>query len=434
METSRKLISASLALLCFLSAFFPAEGQRLILAQPSVEVVQGQMIVLSASYSSSLDASSTVIWSIMGDSAQMIIDFRNSQTTVSNSAFNGRVGFVYTMPNRNVSLFINNTRESDSGRYYCQVLGSSADSDSGTMTLDVKVPPSVPVCKLKGKPVLKGNVTLSCGSSSGKPQPLYKWTKASPNQNVFFAPMLNETAGTLKLTNLTSSMSGKYVCNASNWAGTETCYINLEVITATNAGVIAGATVGSVVGFILILLVLIFLWTRRRDAEDELANDIKEDAQAPKRVSWAKSGSGSISSKNGTLSSIHTSPLSRDLHHSNHHYTHHPPSDTASILTNTGSTAGAYRARPPADTLPGYNNNATLPHSIATSTAAAISAAATVANLPSSNGASMPMQGHNPSPVPRPPPVPTGVTAANISRMGGVPIMVPAQNQAGSLV
>lgn len=49
----------------------------------------------------------------------------------------------------------------------------------------------------------------------------------------------------------------------------------LFACAATNAGVIAGATVGSVVGFILILLVLIFLWTRRRDTEDDLANDIK---------------------------------------------------------------------------------------------------------------------------------------------------------------
>ncbi|XP_041948121.1 endothelial cell adhesion molecule a [Alosa sapidissima] len=434
METSRKLGTLiSLSFLCFLSG---GEGQ---ITSPlmNVEVIQGQKVVLPASYSpTSTDLSSNaVVWNLVGDNSKMVISYSSGQESIPNAEFKGRVGFVNQMPNRDVSLYINNTLESDSGRYLCQVL-SPGSPFTKELTLDVKVPPSVPVCKLKGKPALKGNVTLSCSSKSGKPIPLYRWTKASPNQNVFFAPMLNETAGTLKLTNLTSGMSGKYVCNASNTAGTETCYINLEVITATNAGVIAGATVGSVIGFILILLVLIFLWTRRRDTEDDLANDIKEDAQAPKRVSWAKSGTGSLSSKNGTLSSVHTSPLSRDLHHhSNHHYTHHPPSDTASILTATGSTAG-YRPRPPADTLPGYNTSATLPHSASNMSAGAGMANAAV-GPPSTNGGSLPRPEHGQlqaPQVPRPPPVPTGVTAANISRMGGVPIMVPAQNQAGSLV
>ncbi len=74
----------------------------------------------------------------------------------------------------------------------------------------------------------------------------------------------------------------------------------------------------------------------------------REDAQAPKRVSWAKSGTGSdIISKNGTLSSIHTSSYPRDTQNHHHHYPH---SDTASILT--GSTAG-YRSQLPADVHPG---------------------------------------------------------------------------------
>lgn len=43
----------------------------------------------------------------------------------------------------------------------------------------------------------------------------------------------DEKTGTLKLSNLSSSMSGKYVCTASNTAGNDSCYINLEVITCT---------------------------------------------------------------------------------------------------------------------------------------------------------------------------------------------------------
>lgn len=45
--------------------------------------------------------------------------------------------------------------------------------------------------------------------------------------------------------------------------------------TATNAGMIAGVTVGCIVALILIILFLVFMWTRRKDAEEDLANEIK---------------------------------------------------------------------------------------------------------------------------------------------------------------
>lgn len=178
----------------------------------------------------------------------------------------------------------------------------------------------------------------------------------------------------------------------------------------------------------------------------------REDAQAPKRVSWAKSGMGSdIISKNGTLSSIASSPHHKESshHHNNHHhlqqYPQRPPSDTASIITATGSTAGYRPSRHHGASTPthySYNNNTTLPRGQPVSSEA------------STNGSSLPrperytqlpqaqvlpqtysQQQLQLQAAPSPPPLPTStVTASNITRMGGVPIMVPAQNQAGSLV
>ncbi|XP_051973984.1 endothelial cell-selective adhesion molecule-like [Xyrauchen texanus] len=412
-------------LLCCISG----DLAQLQLPQKNVEVIQGKMVVLQASYTGAEIQKNTVVWNYMSNSTEMIISYVGRQLSQSRGQFEGRVSFTHAMPNNNLSLFINNTKASDSGRYMCQVIIPGAAGFTEELTLNVKVPPSVPVCQQQGKPVLKGNVTLACNSDGGKPAPKYKWTRTSPISEVFFSPSLNETAGTLKLNNLSSDMSGKYMCTSANSAGEETCYINLEVITSTNAGVIAGATVGCVVGLILIILFLVFIWTRRKDTEEDLANEIKEDAQAPKRVSWAKSGTGSdIISKNGTLSSIHTSPHPQDIHN-HHHYPHtHLASDTASIITATGSTTG-YHSHPPADstlerTLPGYNTNPTLPRG--------------PTGPPSSNGGSlntsMPRTASAQPQIPRQPILPTTVTAANISRMGGVPIMVPAQNQAGSLV
>ncbi|XP_071183241.1 endothelial cell-selective adhesion molecule-like isoform X2 [Salvelinus alpinus] len=449
MYTSRKLC----ILLSFTFLFFTGVLAQIQMPQRTMEVIEGQKVVLQAWYSpspSSIPGKNTVLWNFVANNTQLIISYTPDSISFGSPQFGERVGFTATMPSANLSLYINNTQESDSGRYLCQVIIPGAQGLTGELSLNVNVPPAVPECSLSGKPVLKGNVTLSCKSKSGKPIPMYKWKKTSPPSEVFFSPMLNEKTGTLKLSNLSSSMSGKYVCTASNTAGNDSCYINLEVITSTNAGMIAGATVGSVLVFIFIILFLVYLLRRKRDYEEERANDIKEDAQAPKRISWAKSaGSGSdVVSKNGTLSSITTTanrphqrePSSQHHHHNHHlqHYPQRPPSDTASIITATGSVSG-YRAGPRhgasthGHAVPdyGYNVATPLPRVQLANSAAS-----------SANGSPMPRTKHPQSYTqpqaapasPRPPPLPTIVTASNISRMGGVPIMVPAQNQAGSLV
>ncbi|XP_034406664.1 endothelial cell adhesion molecule a [Cyclopterus lumpus] len=450
--TSRKLPLLSLTWLWLLSGIWA----QIQMPQPSMEVIKGQMVVLRATYSSSsgIDPSTnTILWNFVSNSTQLIISYTKDSMSVGSSQFQGRVGFSSSMPSADVSLYINNTQESDSGRYVCQVIIPENGGLTAELHLDVKVPPGVPKCSLSGKPVLKGNVTLSCRTSSGKPVPLYRWRKTSPSSEVFFSPMLNEKTGTLKLSNLSSNMSGKYVCSATNSAGSESCFINLEIFTSSNVGMIAGATVGSVVGFIFLLICLVFLVKRRRDNEDDMANEIKEDAQAPKRVSWAKSGMGSdIISKNGTLSSIASSPHHREPSHdhNNHHLQQYPqrtPSDTASIITATGSMAGYRPPRHHGASTPThyvYNNNHTtaLPRGQAVSSEGSTNGSSLprperftqlpqAQVLPQTYG--QPQLQHQAAPYP--PPLPTStVTASNIARMGGVAIMVPAQNQAGSLV
>ncbi|KAA8586335.1 hypothetical protein FQN60_000171, partial [Etheostoma spectabile] len=383
--------------------------------QPSVDVIKGQMVVLRASYNTALGSdpsTNTILWNFVSNNTQLIIAYTKGSMSVGSSQFKGRVGFHASMPSNDVSLYINNTLESDSGRYLCQVIIPDNSGLTAELSLDVKVPPAVPKCSLSGKPVLKGNVTLSCSSSAGKPIPLYKWMKTSPTSEVFFSPMLT-----------------------------------------TNVGMIAGATVGSVVAFIFLLLIcFLFLMKRRRDNEDDMANEIKEDAQAPKHVSWAKGGLGSDTiSKNGTLSSIASSPHHKEPshHHHNHHhlqqYPQRPPSDTASIITATGSMAGYRPSRHQGASTPthySYNNNTTLPRGQAVPSEAGTdgsslprperNAQLPQAQLPPHAAYSQPQM--QLQAAPSPPPLPTStVTASNITRMGGVPIMVPAQNQAGSL-
>ncbi|XP_048017819.1 endothelial cell-selective adhesion molecule isoform X3 [Megalobrama amblycephala] len=415
---------------------FPGDSQRVEVPRKDMEVIMGQMVVLEAWYTPTTSIEkNTVIWSFMANDSKQVISYSSGQIGIGSADFRKRVGFAMSMPSANLSIYINNTQESDSGRYICNVIIPGGIGLLGELNLNVKVPPSAPICSMTGNPVLSGNVTLSCKSSYGKPVPQYKWTKAAPLSEVFFSPMQNERQGTLRLSNLTKSMSGKYICRASNTAGTDSCHINLEVSTPNNAWVIAGATVGSVVGLMALVLFLIFILRRNRDTEDEMANDIKEDAQAPKRVSWAKSGTGSdIISKNGTLSSITTSPPAQDPHNplQNNHYPYPPGAlDTASILTTSGSTT-TYRLRPgdpnPLHGLPGYNASSTPNHTL---------------RHPHHHRHHSPA-GLNPNscsthrtegPQPQAPfPLNMPINTATLSRMGAVPVMVPTQNHAGSLV
>uniref|UniRef100_A0A3B5LSB2 Endothelial cell adhesion molecule b n=1 Tax=Xiphophorus couchianus TaxID=32473 RepID=A0A3B5LSB2_9TELE len=389
-----------------------------------MEVVKGQLVVLQAWYSPSSDISqNTVIWHFTGN------DSKQGKVGHGQNEFTKRVGFSVTMPSANLSIYINNTQESDSGLYFCHVIVPGGRGISGELRLNVK-PPSPPLCSMTGNPVVKGNVTLSCQSSQGKPAPHYKWTKAAPTSEVFFSPM-QERHGTLRLSNLTKGMSGKYICRASNTAGSDSCSINLEVITS-NGGMIAAATLGSVVGLVAMVLILIFILKRRQDTEEEMANEI-EDAQAPKRVSWAKSNTGSdIVSKNGTLSSIATSPRSQDLHQPKFPYPYSPIS-----ASDTGSVINAYQLRPGTacslQGLPGYNMGGGTPVRKHKRPPSANGGPPQIARGPVVGTLLKRTEGPQPQ-VPGPVAASPHISSSTLTRMGAIAVMVPAQSQAGSLV
>ncbi|KAM4743067.1 endothelial cell-selective adhesion molecule isoform 2-T2 [Anableps anableps] len=428
MEMKRKLRA-----MLMLIWIFPGDTRKVEMPSRDMEVVKGQMVVLQAWYSPSSDISqNTVIWHFTGNDSKQVINFSSGKVGHGHNEFTKRVGFTVTMPSANLSIYINNTQETDSGLYFCHVIVPGGHGISGELRLNVKVPPSPPLCSMTGNPVVKGNVTLSCKSSQGKPAPQYKWTKAAPTSEVFFSPMQNERHGTLRLSNLTKGMSGKYICRASNTAGSDSCSINLEVITSSNGGMIAAATLGSVVGLVAMVLILIFILKRRQDTEEEMANEIKEDAQAPKRVSWAKSNTGSdIVSKNGTLSSIATSPRSQDHHQPKFPYPYSPIS-----ASDTGSVINAYQLRPGTacslQGLPGYNMGGT-PIRKHKRPPSANGGPPQILRSPAVGTPLKRTEGPQPQ-VPCPVTVSPQISSSTLTRMGAVAVMVPAQSQAGSLV
>ncbi|KAM4885587.1 endothelial cell-selective adhesion molecule isoform 2-T2 [Sylvia borin] len=368
-------------------------GTRLVFS------VEGQQAVLPAWYDSHSQNEPYVNWFLNKNAASFqILAYLSKVVKVAETDLKPRMGFVYPMPNRNISIFINATREQDSGQYMCSVnvVDDTVRSDEnvGIINLTVLVPPAAPTCQLHGNAVLGANVTLSCSSKKGKPSPVYQWQREPPTLQVFFPPAQDRTKGTLKLTNLSLEMSGVYVCRAENQAGSKNCSIVLEVHSTSTKAVIAGAVLGSLGALATIIFFaqkVVGYRRKKRDSQEEGANEIKEDAVAPKTPSWARRPASDTMSKTSTLSSIAGTRQT---------YGARAPSDTASILTTTGS----YRGPPPRGG--GRPPNLSPPAANGTPRRRQDPAAAPVGSLPPSS----------------------------LARAGAVPVMVPAQSRAGSLV
>ncbi|XP_017665153.1 PREDICTED: endothelial cell-selective adhesion molecule [Lepidothrix coronata] len=366
----------------------------------SVFAVEGQQAVLPVWYTSHSQEKPYILWLLHKGNAGpfQILKYLDGTVKVGETDLKSRVGFLYPVLSHNISLVINATRERDSGQYMCTVNvvddGAPEGRDVGVINLTVLVPPAVPACQLHGTPTVGANVTLSCSSKKGKPSPTYQWERTDPTPQVFFPPAQDLARGTLRLTNLSLEMSGLYVCTAENRAGFEKCRIVLEVQSTSTKAVIAGAVLGSLGALATIIFFaqrVVGYRRKKRDSQEEGANEIKEDAVAPKTPSWARRPASDTISKTSTLSSI-AGPRDKL-------YAARPPSDTASILTATGS----YRGPPPR----GGGRPPNLPP-------------------PAVNGT--PRRHQDPAAPPG------ALPPSSLARAGAVPVMVPAQSRAGSLV
>ncbi|KAM4757347.1 endothelial cell-selective adhesion molecule [Cyanocitta cristata] len=360
--------------------------------------VEGQQAVLPAWYTSNSLNKPYVTWMLNKNAGPFqVLSFLGGVPKVEETDLKSRVGFLYSIVTHNISILINDTREQDSGQYMCTVNVVDdtirLEKNVGIINLTVLVPPATPTCQLHGNAVVGANVTLSCSSKKGKPSPMYQWQREPPTLQVFFPPAQDRARGTLKLTNLSLEMSGVYVCRAENQAGSKNCSIVLEVHSTSTKAVIAGAVLGSLGALATIIFFaqkVVSYRRKKRDSQEEGPNEIKEDAMAPKTPSWARSPASDTMSKTSTLSSIAGTRQP---------YGARPPSDTASILTTTGSYRGPPArggGRPPNPSPPAVNGT--------------------------------PRRRQDPAATPG------SLPPSSLARAGAVPVMVPAQSRAGSLV
>uniref|UniRef100_A0A670YUQ5 Immunoglobulin superfamily member 11 n=1 Tax=Pseudonaja textilis TaxID=8673 RepID=A0A670YUQ5_PSETE len=374
----------------------------------SVEVARGQTAILPCTFTTSAALTNlNVIWMVTplsnANQPEQVIIYQGGQIFDGAAQFHGRVGFAKTMPTTSGSIFINNTKLSDTGTYQCLVnnLPDLGGRHIGVIGLNVLVPPSAPDCRIQGSLNIGSDITLSCNSEEGIPRPTYNWERLDNAPKLPPTSIQDLVQGTLLLRNITSLSSGRYQCMASNVIGSSTCSLEVQVIIRE--------------------LDLVFRTCCLEEEEEEIPNEIREDDLPPKCSSSTKAFHGDASSsENDTLTSSNTynSRYWNDpkANHATDSFTH-LNNDARQAFSRSGSTNarsvyanGGHPAPPPPKTLVVTTNTAPSTQEMARS-----------------NGSV--------SRKPRPQHTWSyAVSQATLERIGAVPVMVPAQSRAGSLV
>ncbi|MEQ2171997.1 hypothetical protein GOODEAATRI_016362 [Goodea atripinnis] len=132
------------------------------------------------------------------------------------------------MPSTSASIFINNTQLSDTGTYQCLVnnFPDGGGRNIGVIGLTVLVP----ACRIQGTLDVGSDIMLFCSSDEGIPTPSYSWEKLDALPKLPHNAMQDQMQGTVTLRNISTSTSGLYQCTSSNAIGKSTCVLNLEVV------------------------------------------------------------------------------------------------------------------------------------------------------------------------------------------------------------
>uniref|UniRef100_A0A3P8V0Y3 Immunoglobulin superfamily member 11 n=1 Tax=Cynoglossus semilaevis TaxID=244447 RepID=A0A3P8V0Y3_CYNSE len=426
-----------LALLTILMVHQKAIALDVTVSQSSVQVARGKAAILPCSFTTSAALNNlNIIWMVIplsnANQPEQVIIYQGGQVFELANHLSGRVGFVATMPSISASIFINNTQLSDTGTYQCLVnnLPDRGGRNIGVIGLTVLVPPSEPSCQIQGTLDVGSDIMLLCDSDEGIPTPTYSWEKISTLPKLPQNAVQDQMQGTVSLRNISTSTSGLYRCTSSNTIGKSTCLLNVQVVEPQpqNVGLIAGTITTVVLVFLIFCLlgmVTLFCWrNKHKYDEEEIPNEIREDDLPPKRSSSVKAfQADASSSENDTLTSTNTY---------NSRYWHNPKAnyDTNSYTRYNGDTRQTFTGAAHVTTTTFVNGSHTLPppKTLVVTTNSAPSPSTMVrsngtVNLKPAVSSAHGQHTHS-----------YAVSQAALERMGAVPVMVPAQSRAGSLV
>ncbi|XP_063560149.1 immunoglobulin superfamily member 11 isoform X8 [Gorilla gorilla gorilla] len=212
--------------------------------------------------------------------------------------------------------------------------------------------------------------------------------------------VLDQVQGTVTIRNISALSSGLYQCVASNAIGTSTCLLDLQVISRA-----------------------FFYWRskNKEEEEEEIPNEIREDDLPPK-CSSAKAFHTEISSSdNNTLTSSNT--------YNSRYWSNNPKVHRNTESVNHFSDLG--------QSFSFHSGNANIPSIYANGTHLVPGQHKTLVVTANRGSSPQVMSRSNGSVSRKPRPPHTHsytISHATLERIGAVPVMVPAQSRAGSLV
>ncbi|XP_044052974.1 V-set and immunoglobulin domain-containing protein 8b [Siniperca chuatsi] len=288
--TSVRIKVAVLFLITFQLRTDVTEAMQVTSTGPqTIQKAQGETVNLGCTYTpgpqdtGDLDIEWSNVSPDMTQKDQLILSYTGGQMhQYGDPSLSKRLNFIGNPKQGDATISVSDVRPSDTATYQCKVK-MAPGVDMRKVTLVVMVPPSVPKCWVEGGEEKGSPVSLRCKSSQGSTPLSYVWSRESGGAIPSTAKQ-NPQTGELLIMNHTDSNVGSYVCEAKNAVGKAQCRYALNAYNPTNkVGVIVGAVIGAL---LLLLLLLLLIWLlicccHKRRYEKEVANEIREDTQAP---------------------------------------------------------------------------------------------------------------------------------------------------------
>ncbi|XP_036722254.1 cell surface A33 antigen [Balaenoptera musculus] len=225
-----------------------------------LRAARGKSVTLPCTYqSSSLNREGFIQWDklLRSHTERVLIWTFLTKTYIYGELYENRVNVSSNVKQSDASITIDRLTMDDNGTYECSVsLLSDLDGVSKSrVRLLVLVPPSKPDCSIEGDTVIGNNIQLTCQSKEGSPAPQYSWRSYDVlHQERQVAPV---TGQIFSLKNISTEMSGYYICTSSNDVGTESCNITVAVRPPSmNVALYAGIAGGVAAALIIIGIVV----------------------------------------------------------------------------------------------------------------------------------------------------------------------------------
>ncbi|XP_035378612.1 cell surface A33 antigen, partial [Electrophorus electricus] len=255
-------------------------GLKVTIPQSLYEVARGEEVTITCNFQPKNPENRLIIISWTGEPDGSFDDegisfgtFYSDKNQVDiDPMYEGKALIQTNLVGKESKLILKQVTLRESRRIKCrvQIPGDDEGQTLATASLAVLVPPSEPVCMIKGKAEYGQNISLTCISEEGFPAPTYKW-ESYDVRNVprSFPPKTTEKDGVLSLINVSMSTSGYYICTSANKIRFAKCNLTLSVIPSRmNIGATVGVIGGCVAG-VAVLVLIIYCCCKNKEKPEE---------------------------------------------------------------------------------------------------------------------------------------------------------------------